>query len=127
MTAYAMSPLDTLKHGRDLLVAQGWGQEHYARMVGRDADGQSICYRCAYGALEGWSIGSNGIYETTVATNFVAQFYLKWGMAVVDSREEWLNSAGEISIVDWNDAPGRTYAEVLAAFSVAIELAERAL
>jgi hypothetical protein len=122
-----MSPLDTLKHGRDLLVVQGWGQDHYAQLVGRDADGQSVCTRCAYGALEGWTIGDNGVYEITVGTNFGAQFYLKWGMAVVDSREEWLNLAGEISIVDWNDAPGRTAGEVIAAFNVAIELAQAAL
>lgn len=133
-TRRIFSVLTTLRMARALLLTEGWTREHYAQLVEVKDDGQTVCKRCAYGALEGWTIDGGGIYDTTIAFNAQAQKYLKRGMHSVDSEtgyvgirdycgaEEW----EAIGVAAWNDVEGRTAEQVIKAFDKAIELAEAA-
>lgn len=90
------------------LVERGWTQEAYARNASgddlEDVDGEfddtePVCW-CMAGAM------------------------MKAGLE--DEADKFvLDAIGERYIPEWNDAPERTQAEVLAAFDKAIELAER--
>lgn len=95
---------DKLREAR-ALIERGWTQEYYARGKsgkGVDALGRhAVCF-CATGALRRVN-------------------RIEW-----DNCEErgLLRKAVGRNIIDWNDHPKRTQAEVLAAFDKAIELAE---
>lgn len=96
-----MTALEILTAAR-AKVAQGWTQRRYSTVIGGKR-----CF-CAVGALievapDYGAIEHRGAVDllTVAATGFA------------------MNSA-----VHWNDAPGRTRAEVLAAFDKAIDLAK---
>jgi hypothetical protein len=128
-TREAIPVLENLRAGRDLLLREGWTRSHYAELVEVKSDGESICKRCAYGALEQWTIDGSGHYHIGVRANGDAQKYLKLGMEFVDpdaTMTRILGGAADIGIADWNDRDYRTKAEVIAAFDKAIELAEAA-
>lgn len=100
-----MTTVEILKKARGL-VEKGWT----ATVFARDADGlpihetdrRAVCW-CASGALH--ASGS------------------PWGS---DARTVFIRAIGTGEIPDWNDSPGRTQSEVLAAFDKAIALARSA-
>jgi hypothetical protein len=103
---------DKLREAR-ALIERGWTQGEYARR--KDGAPASIlsrelfCY-CAAGAV---AAGAGYKYPSSI---------------VPGMRELSLAVGGdgdESDILNWNDAPERTQAEVLAAFDKAIELAEQ--
>mgnify|MGYP006288290745 CR=1 FL=1 len=101
-----MTTLEILKDAREL-VAQGWCQCAHARSeTGRALDiwtKPSGCAYCAEGALIMASCATEDQEEITDAWNVLRE--------VVGTKSLYL----------WNDAPGRTKAEILAAFDEAIE------
>jgi hypothetical protein len=126
-----LTVLTALRLGRALLLTDGWTQKHYAQLVEVKDDGQTVCKRCAYGALEGWTIDGNGHYDTTIAANSEAMKYLKRAMYSVDNtsgfvsyQESYKEDWEAIGVAQWNDVEGRTAEQVIAAFDKAIELAE---
>ena len=102
-----MKPSEQLRAAQ-VLVARGWCRRHMAE----DALGRSVHVNdlakisatkyCLIGAC--YAVGAIGV-------GAVVRQYLRRIL-----RVEWEG--------DWNDAPGRTQAEVLAAFDAAIALAE---
>lgn len=128
-TRRQLSALTALRLGRTLLLTDGWTQKHYAELVSRREDGEAVCKRCAYGALEGWTIDEYGTYNTTVGYNDEASKYLKQAMFSVDDSSAGFVGLKEygwesIGIAQWNDVEGRTAEQVIKAFDKAIELAE---
>ena len=97
----AVSAADKLREARKL-IERGWCQHHYAEdaagNIAEVGDDAAVAW-CAAGAL--WKAGT-GIYEVGLMKRAI-------GGCATDA---------------WNDAPGRTQAEVLAAFDRAIALAE---
>jgi hypothetical protein len=85
------------------LIERGWCQIDQARdALGRDCDPhdpKAVCW-CVYGAFNAVDAPNEALKPLQLAT-------------------------GEILLANWNDAPERTQAEVLAAFDRAIELVER--
>ena len=91
------------------LVEQGWTQGVVARTPsGNECDFYSsqACAWCAIGALD------RGCHEIGISAFFVS--HLKLQIATGERG----------TIADWNDAPGRTQADVVSAFRRAIELAK---
>jgi hypothetical protein len=87
------------------LIERGWCKEAYARGTsGRKVNSQgrsAVCF-CAVGAIN--RVGKYG-----------------WDFS---PERDLLKRVVGYDPIDWNDAPERTQAEVLAAFDKAIELAE---
>jgi hypothetical protein len=94
---------DKLRQAR-ALVERGWMQGDYA-----DADCE--CF-CALGAIQ-MAVCGEPDNDFSLRTRPLEQLFQQ--------------ALGVKSIVNWNDANGRTQAEVLAAFDKAIELAEQSL
>lgn len=97
--------VDVLRAAR-ALIEKGWTQYDFARNSGGwgvDEWHHSAACFCSWGALNRAGID----LECNTA-----------------SAIHWLRSATVGPIAVWNDAPGRTQAEVLAAFDKAIELAQ---
>jgi hypothetical protein len=70
-------------------------------------------------------LGSPVDFDTPDATAWCALAAIETNAADYrQAREILLRAARAESIINWNDSPSRTHAEVLAAFSRAIELAE---
>lgn len=91
------------------LVEKGWTQHVFARDAAGgsvfEQDPRAVCW-CASGAL--WVVGVN---------------------MFTDARRVFMRANGiteTVGIPEWNDAPERTQADVLAAFDRAIELASAA-
>lgn len=109
-----MTTAEILKAAREK-VAAGWTQGENAR----DEDGNPVgagaaaCW-CAYGAIDAATPREGLGY---------AEFYRVRSDAMLILRDA-IGLPGTNRIADWNDAPGRTQAEVLAAFDRAIALAE---
>lgn len=104
-----MSPAEVLRKAADLIEPEGaWTQGHGAR----DEDGApitssseaAVCW-CAFGAI--WHAQGRMIIGETPAEAALGKVI------------------GGARIDDWNDAPGRTQAEVVAALRKAADLAER--
>ena len=91
------------------LVEQGWTQGFVARTAsGNECDSyhSQACVWCAIGALE------RSLYETG-------------GRSFFDAHHKLQIASGDRGMLsEWNDAPERTQAEVVAAFRRAIELAK---
>ena len=94
------------------LIEQGWTQ----MAVALDADGQAVstvhddaCKWCASGALVRATVAYNGAQDEAT------------GRAGFEATERFRWQTGERFIAPWNDRPGRTHAEVIAAFRAAIE------
>ena len=107
-----------LTDARDL-VARGWCQTDDAR----DARGATVppgspdaCCWSLLGAIVASSGGPERLRSDRRTLADVAKASLAVGLAT-----------GEESLRDWNDAPGRTSAEVIAAFDEALALLERFL
>ena len=103
--------MDVLSAARELVAKEGgWTQRHYAR----GADGtyadfnhkKAVCF-CTLGAL--YRVG------------------LPEPSALNDAESLLLKAAGVENIVVWNDAPGRTQADVVALFDAAIASLRAAL
>lgn len=99
-----MSAVETLRKARELLTPEGaWIQGTAARAADRqqvEPDGSNAVCWCSMGAL---SASGDWVRARTLLLRSIG---------------------GSRSLVDWNDAPERTHAEVLAAFDRAIVLAE---
>lgn len=103
-----MTAADVLRRARAVLVERGWYQGAYSP---EDSD-QSTCPVCAYGAI---NVATSGKPDDSVdAVGFAAEEALR---AVV-------RDIARQGVVPWNDTPGRTLDEVLAAFDRAIAIAE---
>lgn len=104
--------LEILKAARER-VAKGWTQGEVARDAAGLAVGSisqdAVCW-CSLGALNG-ALGPGESWDGWSD----AKKLLRIAAGIYDN----------ISIVDWNDAPGRTQAEVIAAFTRAIEMCGR--
>jgi hypothetical protein len=100
-----MTVADDLRAAR-ALVEKGWTQGAYARTkTGKECPDRSLhakCW-CASGAI--WRVCAHD------------------GIGFSEAHKQ-LSAAINKPIPYWNDAPGRTQAEVLAAFDRAIEIAE---
>lgn len=92
-----MSTAEILVAAREL-IAKGWVQGT-SRKTNDDG---SLCY-CATGAI--YEAEKRGTPET------------------LDAEYALIAAIGSLDIVAWNDAAGRTKAEVVAAFDRAVELA----
>lgn len=108
------SVVDVLTKARGL-VEKGWTTGHYARdSFGAECDYSFASCWCAEGALfascTGLTFAEPGTEDDALGRAFNRMF------DVIGSKH----------IPTWNDAPGRTQAEVLAAFDRAIELAKGA-
>jgi hypothetical protein len=94
-------------------VAAGWTQEFLAR----DAQGNTRCSYaeatcfCSWGAILAAAdeLDASHSVECVAEKLFESTYPEDWGL------------------IDWNDSPGRTQAEVVAAFDHAIVLAEEAV
>ena len=107
-----MSAAETLRRARELLTPEGaWGQGYDALNGAGEAVSptahNAVC-RCSYGALR----AAGGDVYGDAAREVLLQAI-------------GLEAAKGDSVINWNDDPGRTHAEVLAAFDRAIELAQR--
>lgn len=107
-----LSVADVLERAADLIEPEGaWTQHHYARNeygtpfihCSRYPEGVATCF-CANGAIN-VAAGNKPTEDYTPATNFFADMF-----ADGDSG-------------DWNDAPARTQAEVVAKLREAAALA----
>lgn len=107
-----MTPQEVLIEARRLIAEKGWTQEVYSRDVcGRSSlteefDGNPVCF-CADGAIR----RATHMHQARIEARAVLGKVV--GARGVSGFEVWR----------WNDEPGRTKEEVLAAFDRAIELA----
>ena len=84
---------------------------------------------------KGWTQGTMARDKNGVAVSSDDKDATCWcalGAVLAVRREEWVNAVpfvrdavGGGELLVWNDTPGRTQAEVLAAFDKAIELCEK--
>lgn len=106
----ATNTIDILKRAR-ALVERGWCQGTYSRdergvaSLSKSQD----CSWCSVGALD-------------TAAGSDSDKYL----AAYDELATAITPGGDVGVVKWNDAPGRTQAEVLAMFDRAIASLEAA-
>lgn len=91
-----MTVLDVLTQARDM-VSSGWCQR-------RCTVGMNVCSLTAI--------------DMQIPRSDIA--------CVLDARERFCEAIGDESVVRWNDSHGRTQAEVVAAFDLAIELERQA-
>lgn len=94
-----MTTVEVLRGARALLAVHGWCQEEFLNAAG--------CY-CAAGALND-AAGSTAQWSNGDSR---------------DARDALKAALGEFSVLAWNDVPGRTVDEVLAAFDRAIATEE---
>ena len=94
-----MSVIEVLRSARDDIKDNGWF--HGRERIWRDRHGSTTCAAVA-------------IEDACV------RFGFKYGEAF----EPFRKAIGRRDVICWNDAPGRTKEEVLAAFDRAIEIAE---
>ncbi len=104
-----MSALSVLQAARERIATpERWTQGKYARGVAGSETGwaspTATCW-CSLGALRASS--PSNFDDALQADDFLAE------------------AIGNAEIADWNDDPARTHAEVLAAFTLAIELARK--
>ena len=105
----ALKPSEVLAKAADLIEPEGaWTQNAYARgKSGRPVDPENkryaVCW-CAVGAI----------------SRIAAAGSAPWWTA----RRPLERVIGQSCLPDWNDTPGRTQAEVVAAFRAAAELAK---
>lgn len=99
-------PVGILRAGRALLVEKGWGRGKHPRV---ESDTQFWYGRCAHEAIA--DIGSQRACAVAIRLLSLAM--------VPDGR------GTSIEIVGWNDAHGRTAAQVFAAYDKAIAAAEK--
>lgn len=89
--------------------AQGaYGRDQYGRKIGGSTR-RAVCF-CAIGALN--SSGGGRAAKDALARALPVGACVPYGRS-------------EASVIEWNDAPGRTHAEVMDAFDRAIALAEQ--
>lgn len=91
--------VDVLRDAHALIVEKGWWQGGRTRAVKGT--------HCAISALT-----STGVNESLAEEEAMGLLTEAIGVSTL------------VDVVDWNDAPGRTVEEVLAAFDRAIEIAE---
>lgn len=98
-----MTVKDVLMGARELL-AKGWIQRDWARNLAGDSvlwSDPAATHFCSMGAIGRMAGDSSALRE--------------------GAREAFMDANDlERAVADWNDAPGRTQAEVLAAFDKAI-------
>lgn len=114
-TIKRLTAVETLTEARDLLINEGWTQGIYFEVL----DDSGVCHRCAMGALRQYDKED---HPHVIATLEVRDILLA-AMREVD------NDAGDgvlcfLSVIQWNDHPGRTKEQVIEAFNKAIELAK---
>lgn len=101
-----MTPVEVLKKAKALIEERGWCRREY-----KDTRG---CY-CSLGACyvaSGYEVeGASVLHDGDVTAYATA--------------EKALERAIDSAVIRWNDSPGRTKDEVLAAFDKAIALAEQ--
>ena len=100
-----LTVVDQLKAGRER-IKRGWTQKTYAR----NAEGKSVGFRSPF-AVE-WCITASCDCQADP---------MKYLRSAVFSKYP------AISIVAWNDRPERAQADILEAYDLAIELAEKEL
>ena len=115
-----------LRAAADVLERDGWTQGEYHRLVGN-----VICH-CAEGAVALSSGGHDGLHLAPLNSTGV-DYSLSYPGEEGDERRQAAEQAledfleiGRGSIPIWNDKPGRTAAEVIAALRAAADRAEAA-
>lgn len=106
-----MSALEVLRKAREALVTRGWHQGDY----GSDKARPDTCAVCAVGAIGVAITGSPFRWEPGVPRAI-------W--AIVSLLKHATGYHGRLFGDGWNDVPGRTVEEVLAAFDQAIATEE---
>lgn len=101
--------LETLRAARELIAKPGgWTQEFFARNASGERTNKfgpdAVCF-CAYGAID------------RAAGHSFSEADRRFMEALFDAT-------GRDDVADWNDAPGRTQAEVVALFDKAIAAEE---
>lgn len=119
-TRKTLGAVEALTEARDLLVSEGWTQGVYVELLNDDdSDSDVVCARCALGALRQMDASDH----PHVVANLETQDILLAAMRQVDN-----NAGGDAlvfhSVIEWNDADGRTKEQVIEAFNKAIELAQ---
>lgn len=119
-TRKTLGSVEALTEARDLLVKEGWVQGVYAKLLNDDdSDSDVVCARCALGALRQMD---HRDHPHVVAT-LEMQDILLAAMRQVDN-----DAGGDAlifhSVIEWNDADGRTKEQVIEAFNLAIEIAQ---
>lgn len=89
---------DVLRDAANLLECEGWGQGD----LESQSDGRT--YYCSVGAIQ----------KVAGVVNDRAYSLSPAGFTALAKMESWLGEGR--SFISWNDAPGRTAAEVIAAF-----------
>lgn len=102
-----MTPVEILTAARDL-VARGWCQGTMART--------------RHGCPTAWTLPDAASFCSVGAVQAAAG--ASEGESVYEAFEFFADVIDRARIPKWNDAPGRTQAEVVAAFDRAIELAK---
>jgi hypothetical protein len=104
-----MKPSELLRKGAEEIERRGWTRDWF----GDDLDNPSTCRVCAIGGLRAAMTGDP--FESKIEDPLFGE-----------AREFLIRATGGNSVVNWNDANGRTKADVLGLFSKAVELAESA-
>lgn len=111
-----LSTVKTLTEARDLLINEGWTQGIYFEVL----DDSGVCHRCAMGALRQYDKED---HPHAVATMDVQNILLQ-AMREVSNDHPDGPEYDFLSVIEWNDAVGRTKEQVIEAFNKAIELAK---
>jgi hypothetical protein len=104
-----MRPSELLHKGAEEIKRRGWTRDWF----GDDPDKPDTCRVCAIGGLRAAMTGDPFISKIN-------------DPLFAEAREFLIRATGTRSVVNWNDANGRTEVDVLGLFSKAAELAERA-
>jgi hypothetical protein len=99
---------DKLREAR-ALIERGWTQKAPARSVG---------------GIEVWGGAASAVCWCTFAAVCTSGHDISFTSCMLNAFRAANDIHADQSITDWNDAPERTQAEVLAAFDKAIALAE---
>lgn len=106
--------IDILRDAKTLLETKGWTQHHYARNAegaGASLAADAVCF-CALGAI---SVASGGNPDDD------------YGSAAAYALARTCGGGSTWTVPEFNDAEGRTVAEVLAKFDEAIAAEEAKL
>lgn len=102
-----MRASELLRKGAEEIKRRGWMRDWF----GDDANKPDTCRVCAIGALRAAVTGDP--FDPPTGDPLFRE-----------ARQFLIQAVGEPSVVNWNDDPGRTEADVLGLFSKAIALAE---